>query len=84
MKTGSSGSVGSENDPTDNEDNALVGETMLCKNVQGWTEGAKARRPPSGAEVSAIKAAQDLFLSSSFKLQVLLIGFVVRVFLLLG
>ncbi|KAH9173856.1 Nrap protein [Lactarius sanguifluus] len=65
-----SGSIGSENDPTDHEDGALVGEIILCKTAQGHTEGGNARKPPTGAEVRAIKAAQDLFLSSSFKLQV--------------
>ncbi|KAH9061207.1 Nrap protein [Lactarius vividus] len=65
-----SGSVGSENDPTENEDDALVGETTLCKTAQGHTESGKPCKPPTGAEVKAIKAAQDLFLSSSFKLQV--------------
>lgn len=72
MKRGSSGSVGSENDSTDIEDNAVVGET---KTAQGQTESGKARKPPTGAEVRAIKAAQELFLSSSFKLQVLLRAF---------
>ena len=48
------------------------GGTMLCKTAQGQTESDKARKPPTGAEVRAIKATQELFLSSSFKLQVLL------------
>lgn len=59
----------------------MVGETISCKAAQVRTEVAKARKPPTGAEVRAIKAAQELFLSSSFKLQVLLKGFFVsRVF----
>ncbi|KAI9438492.1 Nrap protein [Lactarius indigo] len=62
--------VGSENHPTDDGDYALAGETMLCKTAPGQTESGKARKPPTGAEVTAIKAAQELFLSSSFKLQV--------------
>lgn len=71
MKRGSSGSIGSESEPTDNEDSVLVGETMPCKTAQGQTESGRARKPPTGVEVRAIKAAQELFLSSSFKLQVL-------------
>ncbi|KAF8269425.1 Nrap protein-domain-containing protein [Lactarius quietus] len=61
---------GSENDPTDDEDNAPVGEKMLCQTAIGQLESAKAHKPPTGVEVRAIKAAQELFLSSSFKLQV--------------
>jgi len=85
MKRGSSGSIGSESEPTDNEDSVLVGETMPCKTAQGQTESGRARKPPTGVEVRAIKAAQELFLSSSFKLQVLLRVFSVsRVSSLLG
>ena len=75
----------SENDPTDDDDKALVGETILSKAAIGQPECGKARRPPTGAEVTAIKAAQELFLSSSFKLQVhLRVLFVLRVSSLLG
>ncbi len=31
-------------------------------------------KPPTGAEITAIRAAQDLFMSSAFKLQVCLIA----------
>lgn len=64
---------GSENGPTDDD---LVGETMLCKNSTGQPGSGKARKPPTGAEVRAIKAAHELFLSSSFKLQVPLKSFI--------
>jgi len=35
-----------------------------------YNMGNRAHKPPTGVEISAIRAAQDLFLSSSFKLQV--------------
>jgi hypothetical protein len=35
-----------------------------------YNMGDKAHKPPTGVEITAIRAAQDLFLSSSFKLQV--------------
>ena len=45
-----------------------VGETtQLC------TSGNRTHKPPTGAEVTAIKAARDLFMSSSFKFQVSLV-----------
>jgi U3 small nucleolar RNA-associated protein 22 len=45
-----------------------VGET-----AQVCTSGSRAHKPPTGAEIAAIRAAQDLFMSSSFKLQVSLV-----------
>jgi U3 small nucleolar RNA-associated protein 22 len=45
-----------------------VGETaQLC------ASGSRTHKPPTGAEITAIKAAQDLFMSSSFKFQVSLV-----------
>lgn len=40
------------------------------------TSGSRTHKPPTGAEITAIRAAQDLFMSSSFKLQVSLVCFV--------
>lgn len=45
-----------------------VGET-----AQLSTSGSRTHKPPTGAEITAIKAAQDLFMSSSFKFQVSLV-----------
>ncbi|KAI0300071.1 Nrap protein [Multifurca ochricompacta] len=38
--------------------------------AQGHTSGGKADKTPTGAELSTIKMAQELFVSSSFKLQI--------------
>jgi U3 small nucleolar RNA-associated protein 22 len=39
------------------------------------TSGSRTHKPPTGAEITAIKSAQDLFMSSSFKFQVSLVVF---------
>jgi hypothetical protein len=45
-------------------------------NAQGHSLGSKPHRPPTvtGGEVRAIRATQELFMSSSFKLQVSLLS----------
>jgi hypothetical protein len=47
-----------------------IGTSGIDDTGQVCTLGSTAHRPPTGAEVTAIKAAQDLFMSSAFKLQV--------------
>lgn len=46
-----------------------VGDT-----AQVCTLGTTVHKPPTGVEITAIRAAQDLFMSSAFKLQVSLIA----------
>jgi hypothetical protein len=48
----------------------------LGDNAQGHSLSSKSHRPPTvtGAEVRAIRAAQELFMSNSFKLQVSLLS----------
>jgi len=46
-----------------------VGDT-----AQVCTLGSTVHKPPTGVEITAIRAAQDLFMSSAFKLQVSLVA----------
>ena len=71
----SNGSPGPEDDDPAGEDvwhgisKVDVGDT-----AQVCTLGGTVHKPPTGAEITAIRAAQDLFMSSAFKLQVCLIA----------
>jgi U3 small nucleolar RNA-associated protein 22 len=73
----SSESLGSDDD-LDVGGGALVDDGSwhgICASSLGETDrvctsGSRTHKPPTGAEITAIRAAQDLFMSSSFKLQV--------------
>jgi U3 small nucleolar RNA-associated protein 22 len=64
--------------PDDDSDvgrSTLAGEESwhgICASsvAQVHTSGSRTHKPPTGAEITAIRAAQDLFMSSSFKFQV--------------
>ncbi len=68
-------------DDSDVGDSTLAGEESwhgICtssvgETAQVHTSGSRTHKPPTGAEITAIKAAQDLFMSSSFKFQVSLV-----------
>jgi hypothetical protein len=68
----SNGSSGPEEDGPAGEDvwhgisRVDVGDTAQVSST--------VHKPPTGAEITAIRTAQDLFMSSSFKLQVCLIA----------
>ena len=79
-KIESSESLGSGDDLSDVGGSPLAGEESWhgiyasCvgepETAQLCTPGSRPHKPPTGAEITAIKAAQDLFMSSSFKFQV--------------
>lgn len=70
--------MGSDDDLSDVGGSALAGDESwhgICASSLGETDrvgtsGSRTHKPPTGAEITAIRAAQDLFMSSSFKLQV--------------
>jgi len=77
-KIESSESLGSGDDLSDVGGSPLAGEeswqgiyaSSVGETAQLRTPGSRPHKPPTGAEITAIKAAQDLFMSSSFKFQV--------------
>ena len=76
-KNESSKSFGSDDDLSDVGGGALAGEESwhgICassvEETQVYTSDSRTHKPPTGAEITAIRATQDLFMSSSFKLQV--------------
>jgi U3 small nucleolar RNA-associated protein 22 len=82
----SSGSLGSDGDLSEVGGSSPAGEKSwhgICASSLGESPetaqlcapGSRTHKPPTGAEITAIKAAQDLFMSSSFKFQVSLVDF---------
>ena len=77
----SSESLGSDSDLSDVGGSPLAGEKLwhgigtssVGETAQLCTSGSKIHKPPTGVEITAIKTAQDLFMSSSFKFQVSLV-----------
>ncbi len=77
-KNESSESLGSGDDLLDVGSSPLAGEESwhgICassaeETAQLCASGSRTHKPPTGAEITAIKEAQDLFMSSSFKFQV--------------
>ena len=70
--------VNESNGSSSPEDDALPGEDVwhgigtgdVGDTAQVCTLGSTVHKPPTGVEITAIRAAQDLFMSSAFKLQV--------------
>ena len=63
----------SDNPPADEDVWHGICPSSTGDTAQIRTLGSVVHKPPTGAEVTAIKAAQDLFMSSAFKLQVCLV-----------
>ena len=69
------GSPGPEDDLLAREDVWRgIGTVDVGDTAQVCTLGGTVHKPPTGAEITAIRAAQDLFMSSAFKLQVSLVA----------
>ena len=76
-KNESSESLVSDGDLSDVDGSPLTGEKSwhgICASGVGesaqLSSGSRTHKPPTGAEMTAIKTTQDLFMSSSFKYQV--------------